>query len=777
MAAVIPDDVLTNPARWAVASYGFDPAQPTPTAVASGMQLDWNLHDPPYSLAMRGVWVELRAGVPYTFTVDVASSTVAWKASVPYFASSALMPSGPGRARWTYTPTFSYATILGVEIASPVTTGTTVVSRVAVSVPRTPQVRVLADFANPADSGGRTWTDITAYIATEEGPITCSRGRADEWAQVEPGRTSFPLDNSDGRFTFGYASGAYYPGVRPGRRVRVYVSGIDDDAESARGDGYVDGWPSRYVGGDASRSIVTITASDRMSALGDMRKLRDPLLEELGDATYASGQGWTLDSADLSILDSTTILAGGVDWLYGLQESSGSTVAGDVSGALGRPNLTVQQVGADGTLEFGAAGIMPEGTAAQFSPESAGNGVVLTSGAQRPVAYVGTEFALFCQFAWTGSTGASLVQLGTAPGSRVTISVTPTTVVATLVAASGGSATVTKTTSTGNNRPHFACVSVSGTTVSLYVDHLAAATGTLPADTGTAQGLTIGGTTSADVHQVAWVGFSNGALPAEQVSNLAGLATAAAERSDVRIARILGYLGIAEADMHLEEGLSDVAYQAMGGQSALDLIKTVNEVEAGVFFADAAGRFVQHSRSHRYGATAVVTPDPDEVSADFEVQVDRSSIVNDLILSRPAGATVHVVDQESVDEFNVRNQGDGATLYAASDTDLQAAAEWRLSRLSQPLPRSPQVTIDLMTCSDATRRQALAASIGDRLTITGLPDATTPGGGTVDVFIEGISDSIAPTAWSVTFATSPVWGADIWTLDESALDSETVLTY
>lgn len=66
-----------------------------------------------------------------------------------------------------------------------------------------------------------TWTDITRYVRTAD-RIGITRGRGDEQSDIQPGTMTLKLNN-DGRFTPGLATGAYYPNVRKGRRIRARV--------------------------------------------------------------------------------------------------------------------------------------------------------------------------------------------------------------------------------------------------------------------------------------------------------------------------------------------------------------------------------------------------------------------------------------------------------------------------------------------------------------------------------------------------------------------------
>lgn len=637
-----------------------------------------------------------------------------------------------------------------------------------------PFVRVEVGFDSAPDDPNQQWTDISADVRLADG-IRMSRGRADEFDNVEPGRLSLTLDNTSGDYTYGNASGANYPNVLPGKRIRVSTSVDAGMSWLPRWDGYVDGWPAEWANGVTQQPRVRITATDRLSRFGLRRVLRDALHEELGTAAEDQSAGWILGDATYSVLGDTATLAGGVVWLYGLQEQSGASSFGDVSGATGRPRLSTVQVGSEGTIEPGTAGIMPEGTAVKFAPASANNGLLLYAADSQ--GYVGGEFSIWAQFAWSGSTSVAITQVGTAPDPRIILAATPSTVTATIYGTT--TVTVTKTITTNDNAPHFALLSVSGSTASLYVDEETAATNTMPAGvSGVARGMYVGSVSSADEVQVAWVGFANAATTATRAGELGMLGSGGSELSDDRATRVLRWLGLLwDQHYYRESGLSQIAYQATGGRQALDIMHELNEVENGVFWVSGSGKLHQTPRAYRYNRSADLTVDAADVTPDLSVAVDASRLVNDLTASRPRGATYRVRDADSIATYSERSES--ATFYAASDDDLLAVAQWRVNRLAHPAPRIPSLGIDLLTMDASLVDAARALDISRRIEVTGLPSTTTPGGATVDLYVEGVEETISATEWRMSLATSPAWGY-VWQLDDatySDLGSTAVLAY
>jgi len=75
-------------------------------------------------------------------------------------------------------------------------------------------------FGYTLASASPVWTDITQYVRLSRG-IEITRGAQDELSETQPGTATLVLDNSDGRFTPGRTTGAYYPNVKKGVPIRI----------------------------------------------------------------------------------------------------------------------------------------------------------------------------------------------------------------------------------------------------------------------------------------------------------------------------------------------------------------------------------------------------------------------------------------------------------------------------------------------------------------------------------------------------------------------------
>jgi hypothetical protein len=136
-------------------------------------------------------------------------------------------------------------------------------------------VKVEVAFATAPMATTPTWTDISQYVRLDSIQIT--RGRPDEFSDVQPSTLSLGLKNGDGRFTMGKTGGAYYPNVKIGKRIRVSVSMVTSDASTFEGS--AGGWAADTGAPTVARSTaqartgvaslaVTSTAAGTFAALG-----------------------------------------------------------------------------------------------------------------------------------------------------------------------------------------------------------------------------------------------------------------------------------------------------------------------------------------------------------------------------------------------------------------------------------------------------------------------------------------------------------------------------
>jgi hypothetical protein len=119
-----------------------------------------------------------------------------------------------------------------------------------------PTITVEIAFATAPLAVTPTWTDVTAYVRSIP---QIRRGRQNPLTGIEAGTAIVVLDNRDRRFDPTYASGAYYPNVLPGKKIRVSATWAGVTYRLFTG--YIDTWPPAWEASNQN-STVTITCTD-----------------------------------------------------------------------------------------------------------------------------------------------------------------------------------------------------------------------------------------------------------------------------------------------------------------------------------------------------------------------------------------------------------------------------------------------------------------------------------------------------------------------------------
>lgn len=120
-----------------------------------------------------------------------------------------------------------------------------------------PVLAVEIDFTHGplTANASNTWTDITDYVHS----IKIRRGRSDALDRIEAGTATLVLDNADRRFDPTYTSGAYYPNIKPTKKIRI--SAVFNSITYRLFTGYIKSWPPDWPGGlDATTTIQCVDA-------------------------------------------------------------------------------------------------------------------------------------------------------------------------------------------------------------------------------------------------------------------------------------------------------------------------------------------------------------------------------------------------------------------------------------------------------------------------------------------------------------------------------------
>lgn len=754
-------------------------------------------------------------------------------------------------------------------------------------------------FTTAPSSTTPAWEDVTSYVQHETG-VRLDKWRSEEYTECQPSRSSLLLKNIDGRFTPGYTSGAHYPNIKKGRRIRTVstmfpntsfetdttgwtganatlarvatpvrsgsgamrltaTAGADMSADtpsgtsgvavvagaayvlcgwfrtavtsrsckmradwytaagafisssdtgtvtdlttgytaaevrvtappaaafarlramvtapaaaevhyvdfallgSARFSGYVDDWVVTWPGAVPTFATCSVTASSRMARLGSGGNLRSIVEEEI-------------------LLDSPAAY-------YTLGEPADSPSAADSSG---NSVESLLMVGTGAAVVFGTAtGPGTDGlTAATFNA-----GKVLQNSA---VLDPDGNAWVSCFFVRSTSV-TTLLELVRAGDGTASISVSLDSdgfgggIVRAAAQASGGpvvSALSTETTAATfhDGLVHHALALVSGGVLSVYVDgvlrgdtvdaSLSPFTAALPA------GMRVGGDPLGAPFSgtIAHAAFGASSITAARIAAHAavGLNTYQGETPAARLARYAAFAKVPAAETSFETGdLPGLAHIDTTDKTALQVMREVETAEGGVLFDAGDGTLTCHDRSHRYGAVSAFTVTASKVVTPLAPVLDAQLMVNDMSATGSTGITARFIDAASIADYDYYRQTLDLATYNADEPLLHAS--WRVGRYSTPTVRVPSVEIHLNKTDAALTAAILAAEVGTKFTLSGLP-ANAPAT-SMDLFVEGIEEFIDAAEHLIILRTSAASVFDVWILGDATygvLNSTTRLAY
>lgn len=554
---------------------------------------------------------------------------------------------------------------------------------------------IQADFSGtPFGNGLPVWTDITAYLMTspqEDGSseVDLSWGRQDWFDDVTASQFSFTLRNIDGRFTPGRAKLAdgtttnpLYPHVRYGVRVQVIESVAGVPVHMA--DGYVTDWTAVPRNGTYFTTLVNCT--DIYSRMGQTMPLRGWLTEEM-------------------LLD-------GPSALFTLQEAEGAISFGDLTGNCAPATIVNTKYG-PGVVDAGqdpGIGLVNQTVVTIDNPTystftggpTAGSYLAVVSPDLSGVTSYSYEMWVQTLTTPPGSNGTifGLPIAGTSPSVDVSITLGPSGQLEVLSLNWSGLSPVPGFV---DGNVHQVVVTISGATLSLYVD------GAL---TGTTTGTGAAGPTPSDVRYgmslgtqagapfsggLAFLAFYPTALNAGRILNHFnagnnGFASVAL-RTDGQIGKLLFYRN--HTGSNLDTGLGFMGQQDINGETMADALLDCAHVEGGVLYADGQGRITLRSRSNNFNPIPALTLDASLGMVDVPSQPrdDVQNVATQITVSRAGGADQTVTSTAGEAQNGLITQ----PINAPIDTDQHALdlANWALAVGSQDQLGFPSLTIDL----------------------------------------------------------------------------------
>lgn len=610
-----------------------------------------------------------------------------------------------------------------------------------------PEVTLRVDDSGTPFGDAPTWSDYSAALETagDGSPISITRGRQDGQSEPQPATCTFVLDNTSGAYTPGNVAAAAGWDVGAHVNVRETIGATVYD----RFDGYVDSIEPSYPGMDWSQ--VTVIATDVTARLAIGQPLKTMVIEEM--------------------------LADDPDWLYPLSEAAGSSGAGDIS-QNGHPPLlvTASKLGPS-TLEFGTevVGFADEQTGVAFDGPSAGVGtsgalsaLTVTHQAGDPMLIPDAGgFSWECWFVYNEAPLISSVIMGQFSDYTDVFAMFVLTAAGTVYfrLGSGGGAfdsTPSSSALTAGTVHHLvATVSAGLSSLRLFCDGVdvgtTAAAGII-FDSDSLRRTSVGGLLTSVASRQGLNGtvgpvaqYSTVLTPARVLDHYqAGVGTLV-ESSDERYARLAGYANVTTGT--LPSGEATVGHQNTSGKTITEALQQVARSEGSVSYATGAGALTFQSREARYNASAELTLTAADINEDATTRRDRQGMANEFTATRSGGASQRVVDAAAQ---LARGRFDGGSLdvVVSTDADARHIAEWEVATRKSPRSRLPSLTVDLLTLADAALvEDILAADLSTLVTVTDLPDQAPDT--SMSVFLEGWTETIGVTQWSLTAFTSP----------------------
>ncbi len=582
-------------------------------------------------------------------------------------------------------------------------------------------------------TGSTYATNITSQVL---GEVKVTRGRQDEFGEVQPSTLDFTLDISDS-----------IPTLSIGLPIRVAATA--NAVTTNRFTGTITAMRTGWGRGSTAMSTMTVTAVDSLAALS-RRRLSGVLTQAVNALAPKA--------------------------YYPLDEPEGATSCGDRTGN-GWPALTLAQRGAGGTFSLGG-GTGPateSGTAATFERASATAGPYLTATyTAKQLQLFSTTFAFVVSSStvaaqsWIrlrrpdmeSSDGTPLLEIGCTAAGYLQIK-----------SAYRAGFTAAGTVNICDGLPHLILVvcneypggfhfagafnvmaGVDSDTLSLTAydsSSLKRVPSIFRIDLG-GSASTGSNMASASISRLMLWGRE---LSAGERSSLVAAATTGfiTDSTNGRIQRIATWAGI--TNLALETGsVTSVTHQDTTGLSPIAAMQAVAATERGLVFINGSGQLVFHARSHRNAPTWTALVDANALDEDVTFTTDTQALINKATVNRPAGAAQTFLDSASIAAYD--EYATDAELLFTNDTDAYDAAAWLVNTHGTPAPRISTVTLDLLTQTAAITQQLQALELGSLIGITGLPSQAPSGG--LSLFVEGWTETISLSEWTMQLNTSPL---------------------
>jgi hypothetical protein len=582
------------------------------------------------------------------------------------------------------------------------------------------------------------WTDITSFCQL---PISITRGRQDEASAPQTATCTVRVNNSDGRFSPKYTSGAYYPNLTLGTQMRVTVDG------HIRFVGALYEYPEPLAPGtEDSRFLVSLVANGPRRRLARNNVLRSPYRRAMD-----------------------TITTTGVVDYWPLEDGANSTWFANefAGGSVGTFTGSDTRLAVDNTWA---------GTAALPQPGNNGDWVFPV----RPY-IAGAETAVRMLLSTTnpGAAGHTLVcQVSTVNGGNhlLEYSLDPNAGTWKVRLINQASKVIEATVGPvagfpiGQQRVMMAAKQ-SGPDIAVSVTVLpVGATSAITTGSLTFPGATLGNFSRVELFNGTGATTTYGHVAVETAASFDifdiddSLVGWAGESAYTRAGRLSTEEGIT-----LERPVvtTSTLIGPQGELTYLELLDECADVDYGLSTetVDAFG-LTWRGRQSMFGTVDLTLARTDLLG--LSATYDDQAIVNDVTITRPLGSSAHVTSSSStVGTAAVGVFATAQELNLFQDTDLADAANARLNAGTVDEIRVPQVTFDAWNSSvNATNLAAMRE--GDTIKLTGWggkEGIANP----VTYWLAGWTEVIDYNTWIFTLNLAPSPLARAFTLDDTVL--------
>ena len=659
-----------------------------------------------------------------------------------------------------------------------------------------PAAIVEIGFASNPFASTTTWTDVTDYVALEDGPVQIERGRSAAGTTADAGTCTLVLNNDDKRFTPGYTGGPYGANVVVGKRIRITIT--HNGTEYRRFTGYISSFDLNWPTGVTQQSRVMVTAIDIIGML-DQVKLRN-----IVEHTFLVSDPvalWPLDDGDES-QDAHEITGYRQEHLHPIHNK-------------GKGNLlfgNTVYLFSDGDAQFGAnRGLpsIPKSRALRIkSPrfwEDAFGWTAIGGDIDLKSATTSVGMGYWVNFDQEHDedqqvflSSLKLTDGGGAIGPALVTGVSAKGRLFGGILADAGTVSLTvRGKRIVNGGWHFIYIHYSETgngIINLYLDGELADTSSAfganyPTIPGGTPAITLGAARRNDGTKednnpanarFAYLGVwtdtaaDNVQSSADELYEAGSTGWDGQDRTSARVTRVLNWLGVPSNRQDVTRGLSEVRVGDMKSMTALEYVNECVVAEQGFFYQAGDGTCVFHPRDWRWDATSSATLTWHHPGEQFTT--DYEQIVNGIAVSY-RGGEMRLSDAASRTAYGPRDLSVSTQL--SDRNQARGIAEYILKLRETLKPRMDVFTYEILTePSPIIRDAVLGLELDELFTVSSLP--TQAHTSSTKFWTEGISETLSYDEWHITFTSSPQKTAfdGSWILGTSNdLDTDSVLGY